>query len=106
MTMSRELCTAYDVSQGTNGISSILSPGPRFAKFVIGVDMALDWITERLDRKFVSAMERCVHEPPDRRKEMRLLKRTVLVLVCLGLLISVVSIKLSVEAQMAYAILG
>jgi len=69
-------------------------------------DMVLDWITERLDRKFVSAMERCVHEPPDRKKEMRLLKRTVLVLVCLGLLISVVSIKLSVEAQMAYAILG
>jgi hypothetical protein len=70
------------------------------------MDMALDWITETLDRKFVSAMERCVHEAPDRKKEMRLLKRTVLVLVCLGLLISVVSIKLSVEAQMAYAILG
>jgi len=104
--MSGELCTAYDVSQGRNGISSILSPGPRLAKFVMGVDMVLDWITERLDRKFVSAMERCVHEPPDRKKEMRLLKRTVLVLVCLGLLISVVSIKLSVEAQMAYAILG
>ena len=104
--MTHELCTAYDVSQGRNGISTVVNPGPRLAKFVIGVDMALDWITERLDRKFVSAMERCVHEPPDRRKEIRLLKRTVLVLVCIGLIISVVSIKLSVEAQMAYAILG
>ena len=104
--MAHELCTAYDVSQGRHGISNVVNPGPRLAKFVIGVDMALDWITERLDRKFVSAMERCVHEPPDRKKEMRLLKRTVLVLVCIGLVISVVSIKFSVEAQMAYAILG
>jgi hypothetical protein len=105
-TMSHELCTAYDVSQGKNGIANVINPGPRLAKFVNGVDMALDWITESLDRKFVSAMERCVHEPPDKKREMKLLKRTVLVLVCIGLAITVVSIKFSVEAQMAYAILG
>jgi hypothetical protein len=73
---------------------------------VTGVDTALDWITERLDRKFVSAMERCVHDSPDTNREMKLLKRTVLALLCLGLAISAVSIKFSVEAQMAYAILG
>jgi hypothetical protein len=70
------------------------------------VDIGLDWITERLDRKFISAMERCLHDAPAQRKEMKLLKRTILVLVCLALAISVVIIKLSVEGQMAYAILG
>ena len=104
--MGRELCTAYDTSQGRSGISSFLSLGPQLAKLVMAVDVGLDWITERLDRKFVSAMERCIHEPPDGKMEIRVLKRTVLVLVCLGLLISVVCIKFSVETQMAYAILG
>lgn len=104
--MSREFCTAYDVSQRKNAMPGILSPGPRLWKFLMGIDTVLDWITERLDRKFVSAMERCVHEPPDEKNDIRILKRTVLVLVCVGLLISVVSIKLSVEAQMAYAIFG
>jgi len=70
------------------------------------VDNGLDWITERLDRKFVSAMERCANDDPDCRRELNLLKRTVLVLVCLGLCITAVSIKFAVESQLAFFVLG
>ena len=104
--MPHELCTAHGGSHGKYRVASIIAPRLCLSRFVTGVDAALDWMTERLDRKFVSAMERCVHENPDTSREMKLLKRTVLVLLCLGLAISAVTIKFSVEAQMAYAILG
>jgi hypothetical protein len=103
--MSHELCTTYDVSQGKSGVQKDLA-WPRLAKFVTSVDSALDWTTERLDRKFVSAMERSLDDNPDKKKEMKLLKRTVLVLLCLGLAASAVWIKFSVEAQIVYAALG
>jgi hypothetical protein len=104
--MPHELCTAYDGSHGKYHVASTLAPRLWLARLVTGVDTVLDGMTERLDRKFVSAMERCVYENPDTKREMKLLKRTVLALLCLGLAISAVSIKFSVEAQMAYAILG
>ena len=104
--MSHELCTTYDVSKGKSGIQKDVDAWPRLAKFVTSVDSALDWTTERLDRKFVSAMERSLDDNPDKKKEMKLLKRTVLVLLCLGLAASAVWIKFSVEAQIVYAALG
>jgi len=101
--MPYELCTTYDENQGKE---RALNTWPRFSRLLTDVDMALDWITERLDRKFVSAMERCVNEDPNRHREMKLLKRTVLVLLCVGLGITVVSIKFAVEAQAVYAVFG
>ena len=104
--MPCELCTTYNGNHGVNKLESAIGKWPRLANFVTGIDMALEWVTERLDREFVTAMERCMNEDPDKKREMKLLKRTVLVLICVGLGISVVCIKLSMEAQMAYAMLG
>ncbi len=104
--MTHELCTTFDVNQAGGEAQGGLNTWPRVGKLVSYVDTVLDWTTERLDRKFVSAMERCIEENPDRKREMKLLKRTVLFVVCLGLAITAVSIKLSVEAQMVYAVLG
>lgn len=73
-----------------------------------GVDMVLDLVTEKLDRKFVGAVERCHKEDPDRKREITLLKRTVLVLMCLGLGIAAISImiKFAADGQRIYAMLG
>jgi hypothetical protein len=78
----------------------------RLASFVAGVDVALEWLTEKLDRKFVTAMERCRREDPDRKREITLLKRTILVLVCVGLGITAVSIKVAADTQILYGLLG
>lgn len=73
-----------------------------------GVNMFLDLVTEKLDRKFVGAMERCQKEDPDRKREMTLLKRTVLVLMCMGLGITAMSIviKFAADGERIYAMLG
>jgi hypothetical protein len=104
--MPHELCTTYAGNQAANKSESAMKKWPHVANFVTGIDMALDWVTERLDRKFVTAMERCINEDPDKKREMKLLKRTVLVLICVGLGISALSIKFSVESQMVYTMLG
>lgn len=107
--MAYELCTtiSHDVNQQMdNEIGSDFGKWARLANFVAGVDMALEWLTEKLDRKFVTAMERCRKEDPDRKREMRLLKRTVLVLICVGLGITAVSIKVAADTQMMYGLLG
>jgi hypothetical protein len=78
----------------------------RLANFVAGMDMALEWLTEKLDRKFVTAMERCRREDPDRNREINLLKKTVLVLLCVGLGVTAVSIKVAADTQILYGLLG
>jgi len=49
-------------------------------------------------------MERCFNEDLDKRKEMKLLKRTVLILVCLGLSMTVLSIKFAIDNDTIWAI--
>lgn len=103
--MPHELCVTYDGNQGADKLKGV-DKWPHLASFLTGVDMAFDWVTESLDRKFVSAMERCINEDPDKKREMKLLKRTVLVLMCVALGILAVCIKFSVEPQVVRALLG
>ncbi len=86
--MSCNVCTvvASDVTQGDE--DRAFEEHHRIAGFLAGVDMALDWVTEKLDRKFVTAMQRCHNESPDRKREINLLKRIVLVLICVALAVS------------------
>ena len=106
--MAYELCTAisHDVNQQMDEMGTDFGKRARLANFVAGVDMALEWLTEKLDRKFVTAMERCRQEDPDRKREMNLLKKTVLVLMCVGLGITAVSIKVAADTQILYGLLG
>jgi hypothetical protein len=106
--MAYELCTtiSHDVNQGTDEIGTDFGKWAWLANFVAGVDMTLEWLTEKLDRKFVTAMERCRQEDPGRKREITLLKRTVLVLICVGLGITAVSIKVAADTQIMYGLLG
>jgi len=106
--MAYELCTAisHDVDQQMDEMGTDFGKWARLASFVAVVDMALEWLTERLDRKFVTAMERCRREDPDRKREINLLKKTVLVLMCVGLGITAVSIKVAADTQILYGLLG
>ena len=106
--MAYELCTtiSHDVNQRTDEIGTDFGKWARLANFVAGVDMTLEWLTEKLDRKFVTAMERCRQEDPDRKREITLLKRTILVLICVGLGITAVSIKVAADTQVMYGLLG
>ncbi|MGD8513027.1 MAG: hypothetical protein PVG85_03675 [Deltaproteobacteria bacterium] len=106
--MAYELCTtiSHDVDQHMDEMGTDFGKWACLANFVAGVDMALEWLTEKLDRKFVTAMERCRREDPDRKREMNLLKKTVLVLMCVGLGITAVSIKVAADTQILYGLLG
>jgi len=106
--MAYELCTtiSHDVNQPMDEMGANSEKWARLGSFVAGVDMALEWLTEKLDRKFVTAMERCRREDPDRKREMNLLKKTVLVLMCVGLGITAVSIKVAADTQILYGLLG
>ena len=106
--MAYELCStiSHDVNQRTNEIGTDFGKWARLANFVAGVDMTLEWLTEKLDRKFVTAMERCRQEDPDRKREITLLKRTILVLICVGLGMTAVSIKVAADTQVMYGLLG
>ncbi len=102
--MSYELCTTYEAHQRRQTTRRYFDIWSATLNFMAGVDLALDCITGRLDRKFVSAMERCFNEDPDKRKEMKLLKRTVLILVCLGLSMTVLSIKFAIDNDTIWTI--
>lgn len=106
--MAYELCTtiSHDVNQRTDEIGTNFGQWARLVNFVAGVDITLEWLTEKLDRKFVTAMERCRQEDPDRKREITLLKRTILVLICVGLGITAVSIKVAADTQVMYGLLG
>lgn len=106
--MAYELCTtiSHDVNQRTDEIGTNFGKWARLVNFVAGVDITLEWVTEKLDRKFVAAMERCREEDPDRKREITLLKRTILVLICVGLGITAVSIKVAADTQVMYGLLG
>ena len=106
--MAYELCTtiSHDVNQATDEIGADFGKWARLANFLAGVDLSLEWITEKLDRKFVTAMERCRQEDPGRKREITLLKRTILVLICVGLGITAVSIKVAADTQIMYGLLG
>jgi hypothetical protein len=106
--MAYELCTAisHDVNQQMDEMGTDFGKWARLGNFVAGMDMALEWLTEKLDRKFVTAMERCRREDPDRKREMNLLKKTVLVLMCVGLGITAVSIKVAANTHIMYGLLG
>lgn len=103
--MPQPLCTTYD-SDGQRHIEETSTLLAWMNGFWAWVDIGLDWATERLDRKFVSAMERCIDETPDKTREMRLLKRTVFIIVCIGLVATAAYIKFSTETQIACAIFG
>ncbi len=102
--MSYELCTTYFAHHRRQTIKRYLDIWSAIVNFIVGIDLALDWITGRLDRKFVSAMERSFNEDPNKRKEMKLLKRTVLILMCLGLSMTAISIKFAIENDTIWAI--
>jgi hypothetical protein len=89
-----------------NEITTVSDKWSRLAILLTVVDSALEWVTERLDRKFVTAMERCHMENQDKKREMKLLKRTILILMCVGLGISALSMKLAPEVQMVISLLG
>jgi hypothetical protein len=82
------------------------SPWPPTNGWMTRIDDGLEWITERLDRKFVSAMEKSVTENPDKNQDLNVLKRTVLALVCLGLVLTAISIKFAIDSQMVYFLMG
>jgi hypothetical protein len=107
--MHYELCATCNLKRSDRAIGGGFA-APTIWRHLGGLvhraDNSLDWITERLDRKFVSAMERCANDDPNTRRELNLLKRTVLVLVCLGLGVTAVSIKFAVESQLALFVLG
>lgn len=102
--MSYELCTTYGAHQRRQTIKRYSDIWLIIVNLLASINLALDWITGRLDRKFVSAMERNFSEDPDKRKEMKLLKRTVLIVMCLGISITAISIKLAIESDVIWAI--
>jgi len=106
--MQFELCAMYDLKKVEEiGVyAGATSKWPRRGDFVARFDTCLDWITEKLDRKFVSAMEKSVSDDPTRKQELNMLKRTILFLVSLGLGITAISIKFALEAQLIYLGLG
>ncbi len=73
---------------------------------LVSADDALGSITGRLDRKFHAAMERRFYEDPNRTNEIRLLNRTILVILSIGLGISTFSLGLAVQSQMVFAMFG
>ncbi len=78
------------MNQGIKKIAAAFDKRPQLESFLANVDMALEWATERLDKKLVWAMEHCINEDPNRQKEIKFLKGTVMVLVCVGLGIAAV----------------
>ena len=106
--MHYELCATKDIDKMDERLfySGAASPWPRSGGISVRVNESLDWITEKLDRCFASSLERSVNDDPVRKKELNVLKRTVLILVCLGLGITALSIKFAIEAQIAYFALG
>ena len=101
--MSREFRTANNMMEFEYKHMNKQSwPG----KLLLTADEALGSITASLDRKFHAAMERCFQEDPERSSDIRLLKRTVLVVVSLGIGISALSLGLAVESQVVHGILG
>ena len=68
--MDYDICrsTTCDVNHGMDDIQRGPNKWPCPTKILVGVGMALEWATEKLDRKFLAAMERCVKEDTDRRK--------------------------------------
>ena len=106
--MQYEFCATYDAKEmdSVATYAGAASRWPRSGNLSVLLDSGLDWITEKLDRKFVSAMEKSVSDDPVRKKELNMLKRTILVLVSLGLGVTAVSIKFALETQLIYLGLG
>ena len=104
--MSYELCTTYDAHRKEEEVKRGLDIPAGISNLATTVDASLEWITEKLDRKFVSAMESSFREDPKRKHEMKLCQRAVLVLLCAALGATAVSIKLAVESSAIWAFFG
>lgn len=75
-------------------------------KILMSADDVLGSVTGRLDRKFHAAMERFSQEDPEGSSDIRLLKRTVLAIVSLGIVISALSLSIAVESQAVFVVFG
>jgi hypothetical protein len=104
--MSYELCTTYDAHRRKENAKRFSDLSTRARAIVTSVDIALEGITEKLDRKFVSAMEHAFSEDQEKQQEMRLLSRTVLIILCAALGVTAISIKLAVESSTIWAFFG
>jgi hypothetical protein len=102
--MSYEICTTYDAHREKHNAKKDISTG--LSNLVTSVDGSLEWITERLDRKFVSAMESSFAEDPEKKQEMKLFQRAVLIVLCAALGAAAVSIKFAVESSTIWAFFG
>jgi hypothetical protein len=104
--MARDLCTTINCEVDQANDIEIACNRPAPGSLLAGVDMALEWVTEKLDRKFVTAMERCHEKDLNQKREMNLLKRIVLVLLCVGLGLAALSMRFAPEAQVVIVLLG
>ena len=104
--MSFELCTTYDAHRKKRNAKRGLDIPAIFLSILNILDVSLEWITERLDRKFVSAMESSFSEDREKRQEMKLFQRTVLIVLCTALGVIAVSIKFAVESSAIWTFFG
>lgn len=104
--MSYELCTTYDAHRSKGDRKRTFDVSAGMTSMAASLDKALEWMTEKLDRKFVSAMESAFTEDLKRKQEMKLFERAVLIILCGALGATVISIKLAVESSTIWAFFG
>lgn len=104
--MSYELCTTYDAHRRKRTAKRYLEITTGVSSLVTAVDTSLEWVTEKLDRKFVSAMETAFSEDQEKKQEMELFQRAVLILLCVGLGGAAIWMKVAVESSQFWAFFG
>jgi len=104
--MSYELCTSYDAHRRKETAKRYLDISAEPSSLVTAVDASLEWVTEKLDRKFVSAMESTFTEDQKKKHEMKLFQRAVLILLCAGLGGAAIWMKVAVEGSQFWAFFG
>lgn len=104
--MSHELCTTYDAHRRKETAKRYLDISGGLSSLVAAVDSSLEWVTEKLDRKFVSAMESTFTEDQKKKQEMKLFQRAVLILLCAGVGGAAIWMKVAVESSQFWAFFG
>ena len=104
--MSYELCTTYDPHREKETAKRYFDISAGLTSLVTAVDASLEWVTEKLDRKFVSAMETAFTEDQEKKQEMELFQRAVLILLCAGLGGAAIWMKVAVESSQFWAFFG
>ena len=104
--MSYEMCTTYDAHRRKETARRYLDISAGLTRLVTTVDASLEWVTEKLDRKFVSAMESTFTEDQKKKHEMKLFQRAVLILLCTGLGGAAMWMKVAVESSQFWSFFG